>query len=291
MNSSPAAVEGYPKLACHMDAHPESSIYRRFGSLNHRNLLYLQAELVHLETQLLQLEHRDKHSQVGSSSIYSKDWYWLSCSAEDGNSEQLQTVRIIRKKLKQYNDAVIQQSTIQNLPYPRAHALKVLWEWLRRPSMGNRGLVGLDHQIWGGEDSPANHNIDLLSLDATKNADVFSNWFSEKLLVFYHIVIGSRFQRRVDIESGVCSYQGHIIHRCISCITVVVASLIPVLAIAVLFCVSSMKIRLLLVALFTVIFTMSLTILTSAKKAEIFAATSTFAAVQVVFISTQQLSG
>jgi hypothetical protein len=42
-------VNGYPKLARHMGASPEIAIFRRFGALNAQNLLYLQAELVHLE--------------------------------------------------------------------------------------------------------------------------------------------------------------------------------------------------------------------------------------------------
>jgi branched-subunit amino acid transport protein AzlD len=101
-------------------------------------------------------------------------------------------------------------------------------------------------------------------------------WVSERLLVMYHIITQSRIRKHADVESGMCSYQDHSVQRCISYITMLIASMIPILAIVVLFCVGSMKARLGLVALFTIIFTMSLTILTSAKKAEIFAATSTY---------------
>jgi hypothetical protein len=142
--------------------------------------------------------------------------------------------------------------------------------------MGNRALIGADRHIWGNSECPANHNNDLLGLGSPENDDVFSNWFSERLLVFYHIITQSRIRKHVDVEAGMCSYQDHSIQKCISYITMLIASLIPILAIVVLFCVGSMKARLGLVALFTIIFTMSLTILTSAKKAEIFAATSTY---------------
>jgi VIT1/CCC1 family predicted Fe2+/Mn2+ transporter len=163
---------------------------------------------------------------------------------------------------------------VQRLHPPRAHALKVLWQWLHRRSMGDDALRGIDRHTWGDDNYPS--NTDLLSLETSENTDIFSNWFSEKLLSFYHKVVRSRINRPVDMESGVCSYQDHIIQRCISCVTVTVASLIPILATVVLFYVRAMQARLVLVALFTTIFTISLTVLTNAKKAEIFAATSTY---------------
>ena len=52
-------VEGYPKLAGYITSLPEVAIFRRFGAMNARNLLYLQAELTDLEAALLQTERRD----------------------------------------------------------------------------------------------------------------------------------------------------------------------------------------------------------------------------------------
>jgi hypothetical protein len=43
---------GYAQLASLMGAHPEVAVFRRFGALNAQNLLYLQAELTHLELEL-----------------------------------------------------------------------------------------------------------------------------------------------------------------------------------------------------------------------------------------------
>ena len=47
-----ARSEGYPKLAELQGTYPQLCIYRRFATLNARNLLYLQAELVDLEERL-----------------------------------------------------------------------------------------------------------------------------------------------------------------------------------------------------------------------------------------------
>jgi hypothetical protein len=95
-------VEGYPKLACHMGSYTSAQIFRRFSSLNSQNLLYLQAELTHLEKKLRRLEAADKSAQAGNRALYSQDWYWLNNSQND---EQLKTVLAIRCKLKEYSES------------------------------------------------------------------------------------------------------------------------------------------------------------------------------------------
>jgi hypothetical protein len=103
MKMPPRHVNGYPKLARHMGASPEMAIFRRFGALNAQNLLYLQAELVHLEKKLREFEKRDSQSSEGMKSQYARDWFWLSRSENDGNDDQWQTVLAIREKLVEYS--------------------------------------------------------------------------------------------------------------------------------------------------------------------------------------------
>ena len=45
-------MEGYSKLASLMGTYSDTLIFRHFGALSAQNLLYLQAELVHLEHEL-----------------------------------------------------------------------------------------------------------------------------------------------------------------------------------------------------------------------------------------------
>jgi len=88
-----------------MGKYSESSIYRRFGDLNSQNLLYLQAELTHLEQKLRRLEATDLASPEGNRSLYSKDWYWLNNSTSEENHDQLETVLAIRGKLADYSSS------------------------------------------------------------------------------------------------------------------------------------------------------------------------------------------
>jgi hypothetical protein len=96
-------VVGYPKLAGQMEILPEIAIFRRFGALNARSLLYQQAELIHLEKLLNDIEQRDRDSGIGSKPKYARNWYWLSQSADDGDEEQLRLVKKIRRKLRKYS--------------------------------------------------------------------------------------------------------------------------------------------------------------------------------------------
>ena len=56
---------GYPRLGCFLDSDEAFTIYRRFGLLHSRLLLYKQEELRKLEETLLTLDKRDSQSEDG----------------------------------------------------------------------------------------------------------------------------------------------------------------------------------------------------------------------------------
>jgi hypothetical protein len=97
-------VVGYPKIAGQMSIQPETAIFRRFGELNARNLLYLQAELAYLEKKLSEYEIADNRDPVGEKSNYAVSWYWLAHSKDDGDTKQLDIVLKIRSCLKEYSE-------------------------------------------------------------------------------------------------------------------------------------------------------------------------------------------
>jgi hypothetical protein len=71
-------MEGYAKLASLMGAYPEVAIVRRFAALNAQNILYLQAELVNLESRLRLVEEEDRNSGDPSRVDCAVDWFKLS---------------------------------------------------------------------------------------------------------------------------------------------------------------------------------------------------------------------
>lgn len=108
--SAPNTIElgrtgGYTTLASMMGTHPEIAVFRRFGSLNAQNILYLQAELTSLELKLKRAVEANRASGHRDRIIYDREWQTLSNSvqAADGNPEQWLTFLKIREKLKEYS--------------------------------------------------------------------------------------------------------------------------------------------------------------------------------------------
>ena len=84
-----------------MATHNELAIFRRFETLNMQNLLYLQAEITHLETELRKLANDDTRHKDRKD--HSKDWWSLSQGEGDGDTEQWETVLELREKLEKYS--------------------------------------------------------------------------------------------------------------------------------------------------------------------------------------------
>jgi hypothetical protein len=95
---------GYPKLAGRMAVLPEIAMFKRFGALNARNLLYMQSELMMLEARLKQVEAEDAMTMQNRKQDYSRDFYWLHYSEIVGpDTKQLNLIRRIREILKDYS--------------------------------------------------------------------------------------------------------------------------------------------------------------------------------------------
>lgn len=96
-----AQTTGYDKLSVYM-ADDKYAIFRRFKLSANRDLLYLQAELAQLETELTALSSRDQ-SGKGEERLYGTNWSILSTSETRGESgEQWKKVLQIREKTREY---------------------------------------------------------------------------------------------------------------------------------------------------------------------------------------------
>ena len=96
-------MEGYTKVAELMATHPEFAILRRFKALNMQTLLYLQAEITHLEADLHEIAMRDiRHSNREN---YAYDWWSLSggVGGQEDDTEQWDKILAIREKLEKYS--------------------------------------------------------------------------------------------------------------------------------------------------------------------------------------------
>ncbi|KAI4227341.1 MAG: hypothetical protein L6R36_002484 [Xanthoria steineri] len=104
-------IVGYPKIAALANADPSFLIYRKFGWLHNRLLLYLQDELVALEFKLNKL---DRNTFANDNDVK------LKSRREDYNNPGLRrdTVKQIAEKLKEYDEHLLRFQKIQAIKRP-----------------------------------------------------------------------------------------------------------------------------------------------------------------------------
>jgi len=92
---------GYTKLARFI-ADQQYAIFRKFQHLAARDLLYLQAELVHLEIEYNSVSQLDRECE-DERKFYDQEWWHLRNSKSRGfNGEQWDLALKIRAKLREY---------------------------------------------------------------------------------------------------------------------------------------------------------------------------------------------
>lgn len=118
---------------------------------------------------------------------------------------------------------------------------------------------------------------DLIALRRTAEEDVLSQ------LLQNHWAFQKR--KTSDPLDRTTIYKNRHVVRTVATISMIIAAILLISAILSLHVVSSSKAKLGLVAMYTLLFALSVALLTNARRAEVFAATAAYAAVLVVFIS------
>lgn len=106
-------LEGYAELAELIASDNDFLLFRKFGALGARNLLYLQAEVQVLEAQLKQLDEDDRIDIINAQDVsekmkidrFSRDWEYMIRNAQDENGRQAKKLKLIlqiRQAMKDY---------------------------------------------------------------------------------------------------------------------------------------------------------------------------------------------
>jgi hypothetical protein len=93
--------EGYPRISAYVDSDSDTALFRRFGVLHARSLLYKQVELTELEAQLDKLDKEDE----GKPGADPNKWrLGHSISLNDGqmNEKRRDLMEKIDEKLEEY---------------------------------------------------------------------------------------------------------------------------------------------------------------------------------------------
>ena len=106
---------GYAKVAGLISTFPELANFRRFQALNIQNLLYMQAEIAHLESDLKDLA--TEGLVVGNNHDHHYDWWSLAHCESESAQRQWHLIQDIRAKLEKYSKGDSSGSTTFAKPY------------------------------------------------------------------------------------------------------------------------------------------------------------------------------
>ncbi|KAI9858421.1 MAG: hypothetical protein M1813_007525 [Trichoglossum hirsutum] len=102
--------DGYPRLAAVMNSDDNFAIYRRFGKLQARQLLELEAELTELEEELDEMDRAHERDSDLEPNLHNRD------RAE--SSERSKLMRRISERKHEYNNMLLQEHQLRSAPRP-----------------------------------------------------------------------------------------------------------------------------------------------------------------------------
>ncbi|KAL5040909.1 hypothetical protein BDW71DRAFT_201786 [Aspergillus fruticulosus] len=275
-------MEGYDKLAALMTGDKGLSIFRSFKMLNTKNLLFLQAEIAIKEKELKEIMHKDRESGDKYRKMYSSSVRLLK--GMDEPSEQWQKWLEIRELLEKYNTAFAQHAQLLRLKPPHKRDLDTLRDWLDDNPIC---VFPVECKQWFGENDEERGDLVALS-GRYENVDLLTNWvfrvvvpLYDRFIVYFRQVIGTG----KDIETGPVYYDDEKIIRATRLTSIITSSVIPASSMLVLYLVNNMITRLIIIVVYNIGFSIIIGLLAKARRVEVFAASTAFAAVQVAFIT------
>ncbi|KAF4200565.1 hypothetical protein CNMCM8927_002827 [Aspergillus lentulus] len=265
--------QGYDKLAAFLGSHPEFQYFRRFSTLNTKNLLYLQAELANLEQELQDIIQEDKElaAQEEKKRKYPFSVWHLKSSANDPcvDSYQWDKVKEVRELLHQYNAALLQQSQIMDFGAPAKVEAAGLREWLRRPECGGGSIQMLtEKDVW----NEANEGDMIAICRQQHEVDNFTKWVYTDFLSWFHNNWGHREKDKYDVEMAARIYDYHAIQSYTYAASILISGVLPASSIIVLYLLKGATAKLMVVFVYNLVFSWVLGFLVKARRAEIFAA-------------------
>ncbi|OJI88570.1 hypothetical protein ASPTUDRAFT_135162 [Aspergillus tubingensis CBS 134.48] len=271
--------KGYDKLAALMSRDPGSSIYRRFSKLNAKNLLYLQAEVAYIENELRTIIVEDSKSEDKKTFPFS---VWDIKTSDD--PFQWEKVLEARKLLNEYNAALLQQYQLLRLNKPEKTDLEVFRAWLGDEECGN--MVFSPPGQWDKE-----NESDLVALYSRhEETDRFTRFVYTRVVSWFHRMAGVKDTKRKDLESGVWYYNDRTIKSWTYGLSLIISGLLPATSIIILYYLKDPTAVLITIFVYNIVFVLVLGLMVKAKRVEIFAAATAFAAVQVTMITAGRSS-
>ncbi|KAI1359186.1 hypothetical protein F5Y08DRAFT_332537 [Xylaria arbuscula] len=286
---------GYAQWASWIASDPDSEpfVFRKFDELGALNLLYLQSEMIHLETQIKELCLEDVRQPDIDSINAARQWEALleqsapseltdnpdpatvASKARTRAKSKMKLILQLREKLREYHDALLLQSNVANLQPPSERVLRAT-----KQMFSQEGYTIIDGK--------ARDYLDADDLVALKSPamDHLSNYLRKARAT------KDKPGLTQDGRPRIKRFEERKITQLLGLITILVAIVFLIGPILALYLAQSAPARLALVVVFTAGFAASVWLITNARRAEIFLVQRReYAAVLVVFISNGDLTG
>jgi hypothetical protein len=315
MTANPAPSMNYHMLASLISLQPGFAIFRRFLEPTARDLLRLQGEITNLERDLQIIIAADRASGDEEKEDFEFCIASLKGPPHPSLEKGLQWEKQVElsHKLETYSQSLSPAGTASpgrldalanSVTHEQGTALLQYKQLCELPSANKLGLAnlrevldingadrgfprGLEKTIWSEK-----NETDLTSLmDPCPEMDVCSRWIHSHLLRWYHNTLGHRFHDPISlveksVQTPITNYSDRKLIATVNAISTILASLLPAISILALNFIHDQLARVAAVVAFCFLFSVVLTLVTNAGRADCFAATAAFAAVQVVFVST-----
>lgn len=258
----------------------------------------MQAELLHLESRM--------EAVKGLPELHRLDQSWIELGERSGKGSNDGWRRLFeesREKLDDYcrsslgpspsvllhftdghgaDQALLQTAQVNSLESPKTYDVNFLRVWYDDKRGGNDFLRGVEAGIFREEEAEA----DMVILKAGGSAQDSLAECLKQAVPLYHRLIGHRIHRslRKD-ELAFWDYPESVLVKVGNAICMLLSAIIPALSIFVLYTVQSMVSRLIAITIMSFLFSVIMTVVAQ-RRADVFTATTAFAAVLVVFVGS-----
>ncbi|KAI9658412.1 MAG: hypothetical protein M1821_002545 [Bathelium mastoideum] len=282
---------GYPRLATLQTSTPNFSLYRGFSYLHGRVLLDLQDEVTVLERELDRFDDEDKEgSSIQKRTLRSRKFDIRESDRQwqvTGIRTRRHVLREIRAKLAEYDDVLIKARDIVSFRKPSPGDYDSVKRWI----FDNKPLIA-----YGGEDEFINWKEDMVSLHQGGEWAVFDGLLIALLRWLKADFIQNLFRtRELRKKAGgdhtVKLYTTERVETFVNLLITPVLCATLVLPIIAMYSLnisgarSAYRSAVVVLVVFTLLFTGAMPLFTKAGRNEIFAAAAAYCAVLVVFIS------
>ncbi|KAF2626412.1 hypothetical protein BU25DRAFT_343768, partial [Macroventuria anomochaeta] len=277
---------GYPSQAAFQSSESSFSIYRSFDYLHSRVILDLQDELRCLESDLSELDEEDGFApdMERRNSVRSRELDLEAAGSEDGLSPRSALLSTIRDKLVRYDEILLKARELNTFQRPSNRDYRSLRHWCR----AKKPLVD-EEQVF------VMRKEDLISLRQGREWAGFDGWIESSIKRLPKCIKQSLFTtpelREKTKDASIEYYSPSRVEKLVGLIITLIIFVLLVLPVVAMYKLTSVGNRnstldaVGLLVVFTLLFSAAMSLLTKAKRHELFAASAAYCAVLVVFIS------